>query len=277
LAYTRSRRLAYSLYWPNDYEQPLYYQLYLPLADRFPQRTELLDSIRQPLTDAGFSDQDSDAYNPLWKSVSGLEFNRPLRVVAEEILRAVLKGKGFQDLMKVETFIDKTVRQLPSPPPPYHRKLKPIAVLDTEWKGNAPRRKMTELAIKTVEYDPVEDKITGISGEYLLNIGGKLNKERARALLERAERIVAHNFNGDQSLLEQELPGIPKNKWIDSLHGIDWKSLAGTDKAGQQDLMLKLGLRDTQDHQAEADVNDLIRILAQKDKCGRTYLGRLLE
>jgi hypothetical protein len=53
--------------------------------------------------------------------------------------------------------------------------------------------------------------------------GKKLDGLKARALLERAKRIVAHNSSGDQSLLERELPGTEKSKWLCSFRGIEWK------------------------------------------------------
>jgi hypothetical protein len=109
-------------------------------------------------------------------------------------------------------------------------------------------------------------------------MNGNLVKAKAYALLQRAQWIIGHNYGNDRSLLEQLLSGIPKGKWLDPCHGIDWESLAGAGSAAQEELMLTLGLDDKeQEHSAEADVDDLIRILAQKDKRGRTYLSHLLE
>ena len=63
----------------------------------------------------------------------------------------------------------------------------------------------------------------GILEEYVMDKGKKLDGVKARALLERAKRIVAHNSSGDQSLLERELPGTEKSKWLCSFRGIEWK------------------------------------------------------
>jgi hypothetical protein len=271
--------VAYSLYWSGDHEDAFYYQIYAPLRNRFARYDELLDLIRQPLKDAGFPDhRKTEPSFPFYKEVPGLEFSEPLTVDPKQILAAILKGNGFQDMMKIETLIDKTIHQLPAPPPPAERKLTPSAFLDTEWTGNGSRRKLTQLAIKVVEYDAVDDRIAGISGQYVMKINGRPDKEKIGTLLKRAERIIAHNFNGDQTLLEQVVPGIPKGKWLDSCHGIDWPSLAGAESKAQNELLLTLGLDNKeQEHSAEIDVNDLIRILAQKDKSRRTYLSRLLE
>jgi hypothetical protein len=269
--------VAYSLHWPNAYEEPFYYQIYLPPQSSFPEELhgKLTDLIRQPL--AGFTEDSTDYYCPFWKTVPELEFYQPLAINAEKILAAILKGKGFEDMMKVEKLIDKIIGQMPVLPPVCQRTLTPVAVLDTEWKPNEPRRGVTEFAVKIVEYDPVEDRIAGISGKYVKN--GRLDKPRVSALLGRAQWIVAHNGGGDRSRLERELPGIPpKSKWLDSCRGIDWKALIGTECKAQNELLVALGLDDKEQiHSAEEDVNDLIRILAQKDKSRRTYLSRLLE
>jgi hypothetical protein len=79
------------------------------------------------------------------------------------------------------------------------------------------------------------------------------------------------------SLLDRELPGIEKSKWICSFRGIDWKRLIGVQSASQNTLMGNAGLRDKQDHHARADAHDLKRLLAQKHEGGRTFLGRLLD
>jgi DNA polymerase-3 subunit epsilon len=107
--------------------------------------------------------------------------------------------------------------------------------------------------------------------------GTKLDHEHALALLERADRIVAHNASGDQSLLASELPGIANAKWLCTYRGIDWKRLIDVRSAGLEVLLRRIGQRHTQEHHAKADADDLKRLLAEKHDGGRTYLGRLLE
>jgi len=204
-----------------------------------------------------------------------MEFNAHTSVDLPAILSDTLKG--FQDLMQVEKLVDEAVDSLPPLPPVCERKLKTIAFLDTRWKAEELDRKMTELAVVNVAYDPVKDEVVGVLEEYVMNIGEKLDKPRVRALLGRAERIVAHNCNGDRSLLDLELPGIAKSKWICSFRGIDWKRLTGVKSASLNTLMGRAGLRYEQDHHASADARDLKRLLARRHEGGRTYLGRLLE
>jgi hypothetical protein len=272
--------VAYSLEWENCYQTPFHYEVYLPPAGRFPEkfRDKLAGLIRKPLQDAGFiGDADGPKRSIFWKPVPGSKLDT-LAIHKEEILEAIIKGKGFEDMMKVEKLIDKTLSQMPVLTPICQRTLTPIAVLDTEWKIKEPRGGVTELAIKIVEYDSLEDRIAGISGQYVKNKNSKLDKQRAYGLLNRAQWIVAHNGGGDRSRLARELPGIPKSKWLDSCHGIAWKSLLGTGCKAQNELLRALGLDNkTQIHSAEVDVDDLIRILAEKDSSGRTYLSRLLE
>jgi len=136
---------------------------------------------------------------------------------------------------------------------------------------------MTELAIVNVAYDPVEDEVVGILEEYVMRKGGKLNREKARSLLDQAHRIVAHNSSGDQSLLARELPGIKKSKWMCSFRRNRMEAPDGRSKCAPKSLMGKTGLRYQQDHHARADAHDLKRLLAQKHEGGRTYLGRLLD
>ncbi len=272
--------VAFSFYWPNesDGDDPCV-QLYVPAKEHFPQRNQLLNRIRPQLKRAGFTDHyegecDPDPSCPLWRYIR-FEFNGQTGFDLPAILSAVLKG--FQELMTVEKTIDEARRSLPAPPPPFERKLRTIAFLDTEWTGSEPARRMTELAIVNVAYDSVKDEVVGILEEYVMSKGKKLDEVKARALLERAERIVAHNSGGDKTLLDRELPGTEKSKWLCSFRGIEWKHLTGVQSARQETLMGRAGLRYVQDHHARADVHDLIQLLAQRHDGGRTYLGHLLD
>jgi hypothetical protein len=269
--------VAFSFYWSNDSAgDPPCVQLYLPAEETFPQRNDLLDRISPQLRRAGFSgdygDEDPDPSCPLWRNIQ-LEFGVDLPAI---LLAAV--RKGFEDLIGVEKLIEEAVRSAPLAPPAWQRELKTLAFLDTEWTGQAPHRKMTELAFVIGIYDPVKDDLVYSPTEYSwLAKSGKLDKAKALALLNRAEKIIAHNFNGDRSLVEKELPGIDPTRWICSFRGVDWKNLIGVRSASQETIMGRLGTNYTQEHKALADVYDLIRVLTQKHQGGRTYLARLLE
>jgi hypothetical protein len=272
--------VAFSFYWSNEStgDAPSV-QFCLPPKKQFPQRNQLLDRIRPQLKRAGFTDhyegeEDPDPCCPLWKNIR-LEFNEQtgfdLPAIRSEIL------KGFQELMAVEKSIEEAFQSMPAPPPPSERKLKTIAVLDTEWKGSGSTRKISELTIVNVAYDPVADDLVGILERYDMLKGKKLDEAKARALLNRSERIAAHNSSGDQTLLERELPGIDKRKWLCSFRGIEWKRLIGVKRENQETLLGRVGLSYEQDHHARGDVDDLIQLLAQRHHGGGTYLGRLLD
>jgi DNA polymerase-3 subunit epsilon len=272
--------VAFSLYWSNDSagEAPCV-QLYLPTEDVFQPRNELLNQIRPQLMRAGFKDhyegQDGpDPKCPLWKYIR-LEFGEQNGFDLPKMLSEILQG--FEVLMSVENRITNARQSLPCPPPRYEHQLQTIAFLDTEWKGEDPSRVMTELAIVNVAYDPLNDEIVGIVGEYAMEAGYTLKQADARTLLERAERIVAHNARSDQTLLDRELPGLEKRKWVCSLYGIEWRHLTDVRSAGQKSLVARAGLRAEQDHHAHADAHDLRRLLAQKHDDGRTYLRHLLD
>ncbi len=272
--------VAFSFFWSNDStaEAPCV-QLYLPLENVFQPRNQLLSRIRPQLMRAGFTDhyeggEEPDPTCPLWKYIR-LEVSEQNGFDLPKMLSAILQG--FMALLTVENLITEARRSLPAPPPPYEHQLQTIAFLDTEWKGEDPSRKMTELAIVNVAYDPLNDEIVGILDEYAMNKGDKLQQTTARALLERAYRIVAHNASSDQALLDGELPGIEKSKWVCSLHGINWRHSTGVRSAGQEPLMAKAGLSNKQDHHACADARDLRRLLAQRQADGRTYLRHLLD
>jgi len=272
--------VAFSFGWPNDsQDDPPCVQLYLPVEDRFPDRNQLLARIRPQLAQTGFTDQYNGEEDPLpdyplWKYIP-LNFGGQTVIDLPRILSEVVKG--FQGLMEVEPTIDEAIRSTCPPPPRCKRDLKTVAFVDTEWTGEEPARKMTELAIVNVAYDPVGDEVVGVVGKYSWRKGQKLKKPEAVALLKNAHRIVAHNCSGDQSLVAQHLSGIKTIKWLCSYRGVEWKRLLRVQSASQSSLLGKAGLRIRQDHHAKADAQDLIWLLAQKHQGGRTYLGRLLE
>jgi hypothetical protein len=71
------------------------------------------------------------------------------------------------------------------------RVLKTIAILDTEWDGSGPSRRMTELAIVNVAYDADEDAVLGILDEYSMGAGQSLDESKSRSILDKADFIVA--------------------------------------------------------------------------------------
>lgn len=272
--------LAFSVLWPNLFEDPPCVQLYLPAEEVFGQRNELLSRIRPKLKRNGFTDYyepgDPDPSCPLWKNIRLEEFHGESGFDLDSFVSAIVEG--FRCLIEIEPLIEAAFqsRSEPAPPIPSERVLKTIAFLDTECEGLGPARKMTELAIVNVAYDADGDAVVGILEEYCMNAGEVLDKAKAQSVLERVDYIVAHNASSDRSLLARDLPGTENMKWLCSLQEIAWKQLLEVQSASLETLMGKTGLRYAQDHSAYADARDLKRLLALKHN-GRTYLGRLLD
>ena len=275
--------VALGFWWPNLFEESPCVQLYLPAEEVFPQRNELLNRLRPKLKRNGFTDYyehqgDPDPSCPIWKRIRLEEFHREkLGFDLDSFVAAILDG--FRGLMEIEPLIDNVFGSLPENPvsPPSERHLKTISFLDTEYEGSGAARRMTELAIVNAAYDVEGDAVVGVLEEYCMKADQPLNKTKARAVLERADLIIAHNaLVADKPLLARYLPGTEKMNWLCSFRGIAWKELLGIQSESLETLMGKAGLRYEQDHDAHADACDLKRLLAHKHN-GRTFLGRLLD
>lgn len=281
--------VAFALWWPNDSdgEQPCV-QFYLPLEDQLPEpyrplRRQLLECVK-PMKKAGFHPYryktgekagEPESVNPASKEVP-FNFRDP---DLPALLSAITNG--FEELMTVEQRIEEVLHSAPPPPPPCEREVKLVAILDTEWTGNGSKRKMTQLVIENVIYESISDEIyrSGDEYEYRSGKGRKLDKAKANALLEKADWIVAHKANGDRSLLERELPGIKRSKWLCSVDGgIDWRGLRDIPNQKLTTIAGSIGVGwQPEEHEAKQDVHFLKRILAEKHQDGRTYLARLLD
>lgn len=203
----------------------------------------------------GFEDSpDAEPYWPLWKHIgldafrssSGFDVDAFVVTLVETFGRllpcAPLIDGFFQSLPA------KRVPQVPQP----QRRLKLVAFLDTETAGTPPNAKMTELAIILAAYDPTGDQIVGVVEEYSLKKPKALDQPRVQALLDRAEVIVAHNSAFDRAVLQREMPGSEKCRWLCSYRDIDWKALNGVAAENLQALLQAEGLRSGQDHHALA-------------------------
>jgi hypothetical protein len=275
--------VAFSLGWPsplNEIENNPGVMFHVPAQELFPPRNELLNRLRPKLKRTGFIDHaafDTDPAFPLWNEIRPEEFHTDSGFDLDSFVKAIVEG--FQRLMEVEPLIEDAFRsllvkqlQLPS-----ERGLKTIAFLDTETEGSGSASRMTQLAIVNVAYDPEEDAVVGILKEYFMDAGQSLDKTEARATLERAEFIVAHNISFDRPLLARNLLGTEKMKWCCSLRDLEWKQLLEVQSASLETLIGKVGLKYDQDHTARADARVLRSLLALKHNGGRTYLGRLLD
>ncbi len=274
--------VAFSFWIPNllEDDSPCV-QLYIPTEDTFLQRNELLQSVRPKLKRKGFTDYyepgDPDPSFPLWKSIRLEEFQKEYGFDLKSFTAAIVAG--FRELLEIEPLIDIAFQSITKRglPGPSNRGLETIAILDTEYDGQGAASRLTQLAIINVAYDTDGDAVVGILDEYCMSGGESLDEVKARAVLDRAEFVVAHNaFGADRPMLVRYLPGSEKKNWLCSLQGIDWKGLLDVQNVSLETLLRKVGLRLEQDHDARPDARDLKNLLALKHH-GRTYLGRLLD
>jgi hypothetical protein len=268
--------VAFSFYWSNDIEDndpdgdDPYVALYVPVSREFPkqeQRDELISLVQKPLTDLGFSYDETETGEPLWNFV-------PLETKTNVPKRSAIM-KMFRDLLRVEKQIDGFFSRWPEPSPlPWERDAIFVTVVDAEWPQNKRAPRMSGFAARMLIYDPLKDQVTGGRGPYVMN--GTFEQDKARPLLDTADWIVAHNNGGDRGVLKREGLEIPAKKWLDSCHGIDWKGLTGVENKGLLDLLQHLKIDYEQAHEANDDVESLIRVLLTKHQ-GRTFLARLLD
>jgi DNA polymerase-3 subunit epsilon len=160
---------------------------------------------------------------------------------------------------------------------------KRVLVLDTETTGLDWRSEsIIELAMLAVDIDlqtghPVGDvevyedfedpgrpippeitKLTGITNKDVM--GQKLNEDKIKDMVARADLIVAHNAGFDRPFVENRLEVFEHKAWACSFAGIDWKA-QGLGSAKLEFLCSELGwFYDA--HRAQVDCHALLRVLS---------------
>jgi DNA polymerase III epsilon subunit-like protein len=275
--------VAFGVSWCNPFEEEAedpYVFVRTPTLDAFPGRNNLLKKLRPALVERGFEDSpDAEPYWPIWKHVSLEAFRSSSSFDVDALVLALVEtfGRLLPGVPIIDGFFQslpaaKRVPQIPQP----ERHLKLVAFLDTETAGTPPNAKMTELAIILAAYDEIGDQIVGVVEECSLKKPKPVDQSKVQALLERAEVTVAHNCAFDRAVLQREMPGAEKHRWLCSYRDIDWKALNGVAAENLQALLHAEGLRSGQDHHALDDARDLLRLLAVQ-RNGQTYLARLLK
>lgn len=158
-----------------------------------------------------------------------------------------------------------------------------ILILDTETTGLDWRTEsIIELAMLAVDvdmqtglplgpvevYEDFEDpgrpipteivKLTGITTQDVK--GQKLNEEKIKDMVVRADLIVAHNAGFDRPFVENRLEVFEHKAWACSFQGIDWKA-QGLGSAKLEFLCSELGwFYDA--HRAQVDCHALLRVLS---------------
>ena len=125
--------------------------------------------------------------------------------------------------------------------------LKTAVILDVETTGFDPSLdKVIQIALRTIEFDIMDGKITNISEPYTALedpkewlstkvqaitglrekdlVGKSINWKRVQETLEGADLVLAHNARFDRAFIEGYLPSLKNVTWGDTLTQIDWRS-----------------------------------------------------
>jgi DNA polymerase-3 subunit epsilon len=160
---------------------------------------------------------------------------------------------------------------------------KRVLILDTETTGLDWRSEnIIELAMLAVDVDlatglpvgelevyedfedpgrPIPPEITKLTGITSQDVKGqKLNEEKIKDMVARADLIVAHNAGFDRPFVENRLDVFEHKAWACSFQGINWKA-QGLGSAKLEFLCSELGwFYDA--HRAQVDCHALLRVLS---------------
>jgi DNA polymerase-3 subunit epsilon len=108
---------------------------------------------------------------------------------------------------------------------------------------------------------PIPPEITKLTGITAQDVKGqKLNEEKIKDMVARADLIVAHNASFDRPFVENRLEVFEHKAWACSFQGINWKA-QGLGSAKLEFLCSELGwFYDA--HRAQVDCHALLRVLS---------------
>lgn len=171
--------------------------------------------------------------------------------------------------------------------------------IDVETTGLQPRRdEIIELACVLFAFDRQAGEIHGVVDTYhglrqpsvpippdATRIHGltdddvrghDLDYPRLRAMLERAEFVVAHNSSFDLAFVGRLIPEALRKPWYCSMRGVDWYG-RGFRSRGLQQLLRAHEMNPGQAHRAAGDAVAAVELLARRDDQGRQYFSDLLD
>ena len=177
--------------------------------------------------------------------------------------------------------------------------LRTAAFIDVETTGlSRTFHEVVEFAIALFAFEPRTGSIAGIVDEYVglrdpgrpippaatmvhgitdSDVRGKrLNDGRIRALVKRAEFLVAHNASFDRGFVERLFPETREKPWYCSMIGVPWRRL-GFPSRGLQSLLAHHRIPVRRSHRGLDDVHASLALLASADPNGACYFRYILE
>lgn len=172
------------------------------------------------------------------------------------------------------------------------------AVLDVETTGfSQDQDEVVEFAIILFAFERATGRVVGIVDEYSglrdpgrsipgsatrvhgitdeMVAGKRLDADRVMAIMDRAERLIAHNARFDQGFVARLFPQCADMPWLCSCWGIDWRR-QGHANAKLATLLRAYDLADEQDHRGGSDCLATLALLALDGTEGRPNLAELL-
>ncbi|MGI6611955.1 MAG: exonuclease domain-containing protein [Limnochordia bacterium] len=173
------------------------------------------------------------------------------------------------------------------------------AFLDVETTGLSPtRNEIVELAIILFAFDELTGRITGTLDEYVglrepeceisqdaiavhgiteaMVKGRRLSESRIRAVLDRAEFVVAHNAPFDYGFVIRLFPEAAAKPWLCSMRQVNWRAY-GYRSRGLQSLLAAHAIPVDVAHRAADDCRGALHLLNHASPRGLTYFDELLQ
>lgn len=172
-----------------------------------------------------------------------------------------------------------------------------IGVLDTETDGLHPTcDNILQIAVSLIEVDanghilrvvdhgtamqdpkrqnpPKIVELTGIDNHTVK--GKRIKRDELTAFLCQADALLAHNAGFDAGFVRRLLPGITHLPWLCSMRDVAWAK-HGYDGAKLGHLLMQQGLFAATAHDAMADVEALLALLASELPTGETVLAEAI-